>query len=167
MKIKLKKKKKNTDIKGTTVSGLKLPAVPRPDFLDGFVFPEDITELDPKQVSDLLSKYTLLYSYANQHVSKLSVKEIQLQTMESMRKNHIFRSRPYLNAQERWRRDSIIEEDRKIEEFRRRRSYLSQEKMLVQAYLDNYERYINALSRELSRKQFDHDRSFQSHLRGK
>lgn len=138
--------------KGRSFTKLGLPEVFRPKFASTLVFPSDITELTAQNISDLIGKYTLLYSYANQELSKLNVLILQSERREEIRVNDLFRTRPSLNQIEKWRRDSVLAEDTEIEEIRTNINRLQIQKEFTQMYLSNFDRYVNALSRELTRK---------------
>ena len=159
MKLNLKKKKSPDLIGGVSVSHSRYPAVPRPAFTDRLKFPEEITELGSANVSDLLGKYTLLWSYVNQDAARLKVTLLRLQHQESRRTNDMFRENPRLSHVEKWRRDAVVSEDSYIEAVRQQISRAEAELEYANMYLANYDRYINALSRELTRKMSEYQRA--------
>ncbi len=150
MKLKLKHKSKPAP--ATDVRYGRMPTVARPKFTDSLKFPEDITELGSANCSELLGKYTLLWSYVNQDVSNLKVRQLKLQQREQLRLNQIFRENPAVNRLEKWRKDSVIAEDTYIEAIRSAMLTTNMQLETMNMYLANFDRYINALSRELTRK---------------
>ena len=130
----------------------QLPSIVRPSFADTLVFPDDITELEAANISELHGKYSLMYSYVNQDLARLTVRMLQLQTKESLTINGICRANRGLNTVERWKRDTILGQDSDVEMLRAEMAKIQQAKVFAEMYLSNYEKYLNALSRELTRK---------------
>ena len=126
--------------------------VPRPAFADSLKFPEDVTKLDAMNVSELHGKYTMMYAYANQELAKANVALLRLHSRVALRRNTVFRSRPTLNSQERWRRDAILDSDSDMEIIEAQITSVKMEKTWAEMFVANFERYLTALSRELSRK---------------
>lgn len=130
--------------------------IERPSFIESLVFPADtITLLDSEQVSDLHAKYTLLYAYANQAFSETNVAILQLQNQRTERENEIYRSQPGINTLEKWKRDAKMKEDGKIESFNQSLMVANMRRITFEMMLQNFERFIAALSRELSRKHYE------------
>ena len=130
--------------------------IQKPKFMETLIFPaEAITSMDSEQVSDLHAKYTLLYAYANQEMATVTVSVLRQHQKRNIRENQIFRRRPAINRLDKWRRENIIEEDHQIEQIRSTLSELQIRKEVLQMLLVNYEKFIAALSRELSRKMFE------------
>lgn len=144
-------------VKPKTVAGVNIkyrlfPETRRPAFADTLRFPSDVTALAAVNVSDLHGKYTELYAFANQELCRINVEILALQTKQSQRKNAMFRHRPGMNGQERWRRDAIIDCDPEMERLESALAKKKQEREYTSMYLQNFDRYLTALSRELSRK---------------
>lgn len=135
-----------------------LPKVERPSFADTIKFPESLIELSSANISELLGRYTLLFSLVNQDLASVNIDLLRTYAKETAKINEMFRRNPSMNSQERWKRDAIIEEDPDIEAIRSERSLLLQTKELCEMYLKNYESYTNALSRELTRKMAEESR---------
>jgi hypothetical protein len=161
MKLKVKKSAKpsaespsrSSDlIGGSSVKYNKFPAIGRPSFTDKIRFPDEITELSDYNVSDLLGKYTLLWSYVNQDFARLKVRKLWLEQQEARRANEYLRTNPRLNHVEKWKRDALLKEDTIMEELQQQLTNVNAELEYTAMYLANYDRYITALSRELSRK---------------
>ena len=129
---------------------------PRPSFTDKLRFPDNITDLDSGGVSELLGKYTQLYAFANAEVCKANMALLRLDTRESLRRATLLRQQPSLNAQERWRRDTVLDCDADISALNAERLQHRLAKELAETARGNFEKYIAALSRELSRKGYEH-----------
>lgn len=111
--------------------------------------------LDSEQVSDLHAKYTLLYAYANQGLTEANVTIMRLHGQRGQRENEMYRRQPQINSLDKWRRDAKIREDEQIESINARLSHQNVIKAQLEMLLQNYEKFIAALSRELSRKNYE------------
>lgn len=100
----------------------------------------------------MLGKYTLLWSYVNQDFARLKVRKLWLEQQEARRANEYLRTNPRLNHVEKWKRDALLKEDTIMEELQQQLTNVNAELEYTAMYLANYDRYITALSRELSRK---------------
>jgi hypothetical protein len=125
----------------------------RPAFADSIVFPKDVTRLDSANVSDLHAKYAELFVFVNQAVAKYAFLANSAEADIAKAKQKIYADRPALVQIEKWRFDHIVNTDPAVAKlaslamrYRAKRDYLS-------AIAANYEKYIAALSRELSRRQ--------------
>jgi len=139
-------------ISGVSLTFSNFPGIKRPEFIDALRWPVDLTQLTAQNISELHGKYTQLYAYANQELSRINVKIIELETRERLRRNYLFRVSPSMNSQERWRRDAVLDSDTKIEEIAMERDKQRMARVHTEMFVANYEKYLNALSRELSRK---------------
>lgn len=156
MKIPPLQKKKTTPVVGNQfTASLGFLEVQRPAYADTIRWPDNITLLSASNISELHGKYTQLYCFANQGLAKINMDILRLQTEDSLRRNKIFRTSPHINSQERWRRDTVIDSDPEIERITKEIADKKQEREFVQMYVNNYDRYLTALSRELSRKSHD------------
>jgi hypothetical protein len=150
------------------VGSIKLfsyPILLRPKFLDSLKFPEEITELTSQNVSDLIGKYSQAYAYVNQARCQLVIAILKAEAELSEVQSQIFKGRPSINFQERWRRDAIVETDQRIAEIRVQAYKLRQQKEYTEMWLQNLDRYLTALSRELTRKM--QDQSYQWEMKAK
>ena len=136
----------------TSIRYESMPQIAPPSFVHKLRFPEDLTELGTQNISELLGKYTLLWTYVNQDMARLRVKALKLSQKETNRINSKLREMPALNQIERWKRDALLAEDESIEFIRTEQTRTSMELEQCGMYLANYDKYINALSRELTRK---------------
>ena len=150
MKIKNSKKPKQATVSYSVYS--HLPEIQRPSFANTLVFPENLTELETANISDLHGKYSLLYAFVNQDLARINVRILRLKTNESVLVNSISRSNRSLISVEKWKREIILNQDPDMENIHKYIAKLEQEKVYAEMYLSNYERYLNALSRELTRK---------------
>jgi hypothetical protein len=124
----------------------------RPAYTEKLRFPDNITELPAQNVSELLGKYTQLYVFANAETCKCSVRILRLQTALSLKKAALLRDDPHLNTLEKWRRDTVLDCDEEIMNMEAAIGSLKSEQQVAETARDNFDRYISALSRELTRK---------------
>lgn len=150
-----RKTNKSQPVGGEIFGSKSLPQFGRPAFADTLRFPADITSLDARNISELLGKYTAMYSFVNEQQGKISGKLLNLQTVESLLRNKMLRDAPSLNNLERWRRDTVLDADPAIETLFEQQQILKGQRDHAGVFLGNYERCITALSRELSRKMQD------------
>ena len=130
----------------------RFPEIHRPEFTDQLRWPDDLTVLPAKSISDLLGKFTALQVYANQEHARIQSLLVEAQTEIQLRETEVFRANPAMNHQERWKRDAVVSSDPVIMELTRRIGRLKAEREYASGFALNYERYVNALSRELSRQ---------------
>lgn len=145
-------RKKQVPLVQTTVSFAQYQAFPRPAFADSIRFPNDLTQLTAANLSDLLGKYTRLYAFANAEACKCNVSLLRIDTQESLRRATLLRERPFLNNQEKWRRDSVLDCDPAIMRYQSERLLAKQNRLFAETARDNFEKYIAALSRALTQK---------------
>ena len=153
----MKLNRKPKEIHGVDLKYSSLPEFPRPKFTSTLRFPDDITELASANVSDLHGKYTQLFTFVNQELSRVNQELLRKHTEENQIRNVIFRERPTINSQERWKRDAVVSEDPRMESIAADVQGLNIQKLQLQMFVDNYEKYLTALSRELSRKGAERD----------
>lgn len=152
--MKFKKKKK---IVGVTYTGELFPSIVRPKFADTLKFPSNITELGTMNITDLIGKYTALYAYANQALSAANIEILKCQSAIDLMKQYLTRSNPMMNSQEKWRRDASVDSDPRMEKLIKDQNVARQRKEQCQMYVANFDKYIAALSRELTRKTHESD----------
>jgi hypothetical protein len=129
-----------------------LPLQNRPKFADDLRFPDNLIQFPAEVISELHGKYTKLYVYANEERTKLIVKLLQLETKETQIRALVFRERPQINQQEKWRRDAVLEEDPRMRSLLHEISFTKIQKEWADTFVANFDRYLIALSRELSRR---------------
>lgn len=166
LKVRNPKKQKPSSTAGTELfSNLRLPRVRRPKFADVVVFPEDITELTSQNISELLGKYTALFSYVQQELAITNRQLLALDTADKQRRNEMMRKRPGLSHIEKNKREAVFDSDEKIQEYYQRRQMNHQNRIAGEAFLAIYEKYIWALSRELTRKGTEENLGYKANLR--
>lgn len=148
----MKIKSRNKAVVGSTFSYLPESHFDRPKYTDKLRWPDDITQLTAQNISELHGKYTQLYAYANRELARINMAILKLQTDDSLRRNQFFRMNPSLNSQEKWKRDAKMETDPVIESIAKDISLRRIERTQAEMFVQNYERYLTALSRELTRK---------------
>ena len=142
---------------GSTFTYDRLPPIIRPTFADKLKFPLDITQISASEVSLLHARYTEMFAFVNHELARCAVRILELETAMSLLQNRLFRERPSLNATERWRRDAIMAESPEMEKLEQKVLREQQERKMHEMYKENFERYLTALSRELSRKNFEYE----------
>lgn len=150
--MRLKKKKRSTTRRLKLISHLRLPSVRRPDFADHLRFPEDITQLNGENVAELLGKYTLLYSYAAQDMAFLNQESLRIESHERIRRSEIVQQNPRINTIEKYKREAFFEADSKLRSLQEHRTVVNIRKETTGMFMNNFDKYIQALSRELTRK---------------
>jgi hypothetical protein len=141
-----------------TISHLSIFRIPRPNFASTLRFPEDITQLESANVSELLGKYTLLLTFAAQDLSELNQAGLRLDVMEKNRKYDLFTEKPQMNSLEKHKREAFFETDRQMRELYKQRAAVNIRKCHTEMFIANFDRYIVALSRELTRRSMSEDR---------
>jgi len=127
----------------------------RPAFADKLVFPDDITAIDSSNVSELLGKYTQLAVFALNALSQISMAITLTESHFLRARNQLLKDKPTLLGTEKWRFDKVVENDdaflaleQKMTEFKMKKEYLT-------GLTGTFEKFIYALSRELSRRGFE------------
>ena len=138
------------------------PLPERPKYADALKFPQDITELTPANISELMGKYTEMYSYAAAEAAKAEVQLLILATGGKKVETDILQSRPELLHKEKWRKDLIINTDPQKVELLKKEQHWQIRLRYAKMFLEIYEKYLNALSRELTRKSTDTTQSINS-----
>ena len=136
-----------------SVSIPHFPKIVRPQFADSLQFPaENMTKLPSSQIADYLAKYTELHAYANQELSAIKVRLLMNGTEDSVTRNKLLRERPNLNGIEKWRKEAVMDSDEEIEKLYTESQSLKVAQTQLEMLTVNYDRYIQTLSRELTRK---------------
>ena len=148
----MKLKKKSGAIIGTKISGLNLPSFQRPSFADGLRFPDDITQLTSQNVSELIGKYTKLLCYVQEQYTNHAVKVMRLESAIQTLQSTVFIESPGIAHLEKWKRDQRMQSDSRMMGINIQLTEAKKFKELAYSYIQNYERCISALSRELTRK---------------
>jgi len=133
------------------VSHLLLPRVRRPKFADSLHFPENITELASANISDLMGKYTLLLSYAQQDMAELNRETLRCDILDRNRRMELLREKPQMNSIEKHKREAFYDSDPVMRRINDQRIILGMRKEHTAMFLSNFDRYISTLSRELTR----------------
>jgi len=141
-----------------SVVKIDLPRFLRPAFADTLKFPDDITQLDAQNVSELLGKYTKLLAYAAQEHAKQTVRMLEIECKMAELQSEIFIQSPGIAHIERWKRDQKIQAHPRMFNIRITLLEINQRREMLSMFVSNFERFINALSRELSRKLAQGDR---------
>lgn len=127
----------------------------RPSFTDRLRFPDDLTSLQLENISELIGKFTQLLAFANAEACRFKVDLMHVESAETLRRRELMLTQPAMNSLERWRRDSTLDLDMQVMELERRKISLRTQLLAAETARDNFDRYVWALSRELSRRGFD------------
>jgi hypothetical protein len=144
-------KKQETQVVGTTIA-IDLPVFERPKFADKIKWPDDITQLTAQNVSELLGKYTALLCYAEAQLAKYQQEILMLENKASQLAIFIYKEEPSIRTLEKNKREMKIATDDGMIKIKSRLSTLRSCEVATSMFVKNYERFVTALSRELSRK---------------
>jgi hypothetical protein len=159
MKIKAKKKEKTVDSGYSFVT--KFPEIERPAFIDTLKFPADrLVQMTAEQVSEYHGKFTLLIAYAKQEATKVNIELIKLDAEEARLRGKMLTETPSMNTIDKWKRDALIEHDTRMMAHRQKVSFKQMERAYADTIIFNSEKFLYALSRELTRKMGDRTTGF-------
>ena len=106
-----------------------------------------------------MGKYTGLLAYAHQDLSELNRESLRLDAMERERRFAMMQENPRLNTLEKHKREAFYEADRTMRRVFNQRTYVNMSKEHTMMFMANYERYIAALSRDLTRRSLTDEKS--------
>jgi hypothetical protein len=131
--------------------GWMFSEIDRPSYTDKIRFPDDLTALHSVDLGRYHGRYVGLHVYASSELAKINVEELRIESEISQKRSHRFLS---LAAQQvpKWQLEIQLEANIHIQELRRRLLEVKVKKERVLSYMLNFERYANALSREMSRR---------------
>lgn len=124
--------------------------VKQPEYLSDISFPEDITQINAAEVSKLHARYSALQSYALSEKAKV---DVEILAKESERHNTITRKRYSLStlpSTKQWEQKSIV--DHSALGIEEELVPLKRKQIVIQSRIEIFERYIVALSREMTRR---------------
>lgn len=132
---------------------LPLPEFQRPAFLDSLIFPANITQLDSGSLSGLIGKFSLAYAYACSLRAGADVDLMAAELREQVSRAQLYRERPALiSSLERHKRDAILEMEPAIIAAKTAAVEARQKREYAWHMIQAYEKLLNALNRELTRK---------------
>ena len=137
-------KKQKEPKKEVTVN---LPIPERPSFAEKLIFPDDITELQGKNITDLMGKYTKLHAYVKSEWWKLKKKELTLERNLNEAKRDVYFTDPAVHTN-----SNKLKYNTKVFGINGELNQIKQSVLVAESYLETYDRYIQTLSRELTRK---------------
>lgn len=154
MKIRLipKSKKPAKDKKPSLFTHLHLARQDRPAFADSLRFPDSLADLPPAAISDLIGKYTVLMVYAQQDLAEISRDLIRIDYEERNALAEMLVQRPQLNTIPKHQRDGVIETSPSIRFIRKRQTEALLRKEHTVMFVNRFQSFVNALSRDLSRR---------------
>jgi len=94
----------------------------------------------------------MLSVFAKEGLSDCRIEELVLFEKTKQMQSVIFRENPSLNSLNKHQIDRKFDEDNRIEGIRKKLSYQKQMSIFLDTRVESYDKYITALSRELSRR---------------
>lgn len=134
------------------VGWFRLPVITRPDCADTVVWPGKLTDLTPENLSDLLGKYTAMLAYVTHVAAEATAEAIKLEAEKAQATTALYVQEPRLANLDKWRRDLKLDALPEIEAVNIKLTTMKIRRTMAEAYISTYDRYIAALSRELSRR---------------
>lgn len=125
----------------------------RPKYASDLEFPDDITKITASEVSKLHARYIGLQTYALAERAKIDVKILEIESernrLTTQKRSQLFTS----GNHKQWEQKAII--DSAVDKFEEKLLPLRQTQILIQSRIDIFEKYIIALSRDLTRRQHE------------
>lgn len=129
-----------------------LPKFKRPAFADSLRFPTDVTQLTGQNIGELMGKYAALLAFVEQESTSWTILELRTEQELEQQQTQFMLVNPRTVFLERWRLDIRMKQDLKIQSLRVRLSKIRELKERAASMVRTYDRLINVLSRELSRR---------------
>jgi len=129
-----------------------LPAFTRPKFADTINFPVDLTQLRSDNLSELMGKYAALLAFVEQEATTWRIHELKVGQQMEDAKGEFLAENPKLLFLERWKLDARMGAAVKTQNLARRITTIRTLKERAESLVRTYDRLINVLSRELSRR---------------
>lgn len=136
-----------------------VPAFDRPRFTDSLHFPDDVTQLTAHNLSELMGKYAALAAFVEQEATTWSMAVIRIEQELEEGESQFMLKHPKTVFLERWRLENKLRQDLALRAIHRRLTGARTLRERAQSLVRIYERLINVLSRELSRRMATNDGS--------
>lgn len=147
--MKLVRKKPKTE----TRMIVGLPEFTRPAFLDTLRLPANITQLGDAELSDMLGKYTAAYAFASTQRAAEDIAMLDIENKIARRRATIMgQNLQMITTMERYRRDAILEIDDQLMDLQHLLKLHKQRREWAFTMVGSFDRILNTLSRELTRK---------------
>lgn len=137
----------------------RIPSFERPKFTDSMRFPDDVTQLTAHNLSELMGRYASLAAFVEQEATTWSMAVIRLEQELEEAESQFMLKNPKTLFLERWRLDNRLRQDLTLRSIHRRLTGARALRERAQSLVRIYERLINVLSRELSRRMATNDGS--------
>lgn len=134
-----------------TLPWMQFPEEPRPSFADTLTFPPDITALTPREVSALHGRYTAMFAYATAEQAKLRIEKLRYESEAQIHKNNIQRN-GVTYGRRKGDVDTQVRLDMKMQQLYAAMISLDQRILFIDSRISIFDRYMNTLSRELTRR---------------
>jgi hypothetical protein len=132
--------------------------IERPSFTDSLKFPDDITKASLAEVSMLHGRYIALYAYVVSETAKLGQELLRLDSELFVRKNNVSRT-GLTNGHNKQKVDLYVRLDMTMQQIQLRRNVVQERKDITDKFLDIFDRYAGALSREMTRRTSEMNRT--------
>lgn len=130
---------------------VNLPNQKRPKFAESLRFPDSVSALEAENITDLMGKYTKLLAYVKGCWSSLKRDELSIERQINEVKRDLYVKNPS-NFSTRGNGQYAIQFNPKVFELNGNLNLARQEIVITESHIDVYEKFINTLSRELSRR---------------
>lgn len=142
-----------------------IPAFSRPKFTDTLKFPDDLTALTSVNVSELMGKYASMLAFVEQEATTWTIKEIEVERKLEDAKAKFLQEHPKKVFLDRWRLEASMKQEADFGQLHNRLAVIRGLKERALSMVRIYDRLINVLSRELSRRLATNDgaRHFNGH----
>lgn len=125
--------------------------VERPEIADKLKFPEDITALSSRAVAQYLGYYTAMHAYAIAELAKVDIAHLRKRSEAESRRKNIART-GMVYSKSKYIVDREIRLDRGMEDIEKVCHELEARQKEIGAYVSIFDKYAQALSRELTRR---------------
>lgn len=125
--------------------------VERPSFTDSLKFPDDITKLVAQDVGRLFGQYTGLFAYATSELAHANIFALRIRSEMHVRKNNITRTGQTYNKNKH-AIDVMVRSDKALEQLQLRLDKAEEKIIELTAVVAIFDRYASTLSRELTRR---------------
>lgn len=133
------------------LEGWLFKPIPRPAFTDALFFPDDVTKCSLSDVSRLHGQYTALYAYVVSECAKLGQEALRIESELFVRKNNVTRT-GLTYGKNKYKIDVEVRADMSMEKLHLKLHKVREHEEVTKRYLEIYDRYIAALSREMTRR---------------
>lgn len=133
------------------LEGWIFPPIERPAYTDSLKFPDDLTAISLQEVSRLHGRYIGLYAYVVSECSKVNQEVLRIESEMFVRRNNVTRT-GLTYGKNKYKIDVEVRADMTLQELQLKRNKAQERKEIIEKFLEIYDRYAQALSREMTRR---------------